>query len=125
VLTWSNAATQINVTGVQVEGGPVATPFENRPISAEYAFCQRYYQTGSMSYWSSTYTGGPYSLASSQALLVSMRATPSITSTFSSTTNASGATITATNISNVKMTATSAGSGAFALEASYTANAEL
>lgn len=31
--------------GVQVERGSVATPFEQRPIGAELALCQRYYET--------------------------------------------------------------------------------
>jgi len=31
--------------GVQLEPGPVATPFEHRPIATELALCQRYYQT--------------------------------------------------------------------------------
>ena len=31
-------------TQVQLESGPVATPFEQRPIGAELALCQRYYQ---------------------------------------------------------------------------------
>jgi hypothetical protein len=31
------------ITGVQLEVGPVATPFEQRPIGMELALCQRYY----------------------------------------------------------------------------------
>jgi hypothetical protein len=30
----------------QLEPGPVATPFEHRPIGTELALCQRYYETG-------------------------------------------------------------------------------
>jgi len=34
-----------DVTGVQLEVGPVATPFETRPIGMELALCQRYFET--------------------------------------------------------------------------------
>jgi hypothetical protein len=33
----------LNITGVQLEVGPTATPFEYRPIGIELALCQRYY----------------------------------------------------------------------------------
>ena len=36
--------TKFTLTGVQLEPGPVATPFEHRPIGTELALCQRYYQ---------------------------------------------------------------------------------
>jgi len=36
-----------DLTGVQLEPGPVATPFENIPIGTELALCQRYYQVSS------------------------------------------------------------------------------
>lgn len=40
-------SSQTLFTGVQLEPGPVATPFEHRPIGTELALCQRYYQVRS------------------------------------------------------------------------------
>jgi hypothetical protein len=39
----TNGAT-LYITGVQLEKGTVATPFERRPFGTELALCQRYYQ---------------------------------------------------------------------------------
>jgi hypothetical protein len=38
-----------DINEVQLEPGPVATPFERRPIGTELALCQRYYETGRVS----------------------------------------------------------------------------
>ena len=40
----NNGASTAYLTGFQLEPGPVATPFEHRPIQTELALCQRYYQ---------------------------------------------------------------------------------
>jgi hypothetical protein len=46
VVNWAqNAGNYIEFTGVQLEKGTVATPFEFRPFATELALCQRYYQT--------------------------------------------------------------------------------
>jgi hypothetical protein len=42
-LTTTSSAT-LDITGVQLEQGIVATPFEFRPFSVEVALCQRYYE---------------------------------------------------------------------------------
>jgi hypothetical protein len=47
-LTYATATTgsandYLDITDVQLEVGPVATPFEQRPIGMELALCQRYY----------------------------------------------------------------------------------
>jgi hypothetical protein len=40
---WNNAGNYIEFTGVQLEKGTVATPFEFRPYATELALCQRYF----------------------------------------------------------------------------------
>jgi hypothetical protein len=49
-----------DVTGVQLEVGPVATPFETRPYGMELALCQRYY------YEFGTFHVGMYSTTNAQ-----------------------------------------------------------
>jgi hypothetical protein len=73
--TSSSAAHQFAITGVQVEAGPSATPFEQRPIALELAMCQRYYQVLSPTafYDSGAQVDTRYIY---RPFLVQMRATP-------------------------------------------------
>ena len=43
---------QMHITGVQLEKGEVATPFEHRPRALELAMCKRYYEVIKGSDWS-------------------------------------------------------------------------
>lgn len=40
----STEAWTLDITGLQIEAGPVATPFEHRPYVEELALCKRYFQ---------------------------------------------------------------------------------
>jgi hypothetical protein len=72
------------ITGVQLEVGSVATPFEHRSYGDELARCQRYYQHFATDTSNAVYLGMGISAGSTSArmfmpLAVPMRTTPSIT----------------------------------------------
>lgn len=66
------------ITGVQLEAGTVATPFERRQYGQELALCQRYYQAG-LARLRGTQASGV--LESTMLFPVTMRATPTMTGT--------------------------------------------
>jgi len=90
VLTTTNATWQI--TGVQMELGEQATPFEHRSFADELARCQRYYQKSynySVAPGTNTQDGATYTVTQATAsypsaghthFKVEMRAAPTITS---------------------------------------------
>lgn len=72
----------ITFTGVQVEKGTIATPFEYRPYAIELQLCQRYYYqmgTFSLGCIGYTYSGAPNIVNVQYTLPVSMRTQPSLT----------------------------------------------
>ena len=85
----TNGAT-FNVTGVKLEIGSVATPYNRQSLAKSMADCQRYYQTGSMqaSGWAGV-TGQAIG-AHMPFYQVAMRSTPTITPTWTIQTNATG-----------------------------------
>ena len=67
-----------DITGVQLEVGPQATPFEQRPIGIELALCQRYYWRNEI--YGSGATGGSGTVPIvTIAFKTKMRASPTIT----------------------------------------------
>jgi hypothetical protein len=47
---WGTVGSVFRITGVQIEKGSVATPFEQRHIGVETTLCQRYYEGGGYNY---------------------------------------------------------------------------
>ena len=72
----TNGAT-FYITGVQLEAGSVATPFERRPYGTELALCQRYYQLLSGTF--TDYGVSGKTQATYWTFPVVMRATPTVT----------------------------------------------
>lgn len=66
------------ITGVQLEEGSVATPFEQRPIGLELSLCHRYYRPGiELTYIGNTTVGWQYGTTIN--LPTPMRTTPTAT----------------------------------------------
>jgi hypothetical protein len=59
--TNAGSSDYFDITGIQLEKGAVATPFEVRPFSVELQLCQRYYEVGPRAYYTyGTAYGGGY-----------------------------------------------------------------
>jgi hypothetical protein len=118
-------------TLVQLEPGPVATPFEQRPIGTELALCQRYYATTRSSVRFYNADGSVRASANHSYFPVTMRTAPSVTmtTTVSERVNVDATYPQASNISVAGFTATIIGT--FGTQESYdnnrlwTASAEL
>jgi hypothetical protein len=87
VFVWVDAlgqSTTLDLEAAQLERGDAATPFEMRPVGAELALCQRYYQVfnpGNASYIGYMWAGDAYIYNQVVTLLVQMRATPTVSDT--------------------------------------------
>ena len=119
---FSSTDNELYLTGVQLEVGSQATPFEHRSFGEELALCQRYYfQTGAV-YYLNTYGNNPstYSLGIF-VLPVSMRSNPTVT--LSDSAYGSSFSKSAIDKSSVFVGATNTSSSA--PRANFQANAEL
>jgi hypothetical protein len=132
--TWLTAgASTFDVTGVQLEVGPVATPFEHRSFAEEKKRCERYYQT----YGFTTLMGSLAGQVGTPRILfpTEMRATPAVTVEYGSNGNGSfrnqndGSTLTGHTIFNYYTNGFdcrgNSGSPNIIYSSTYKANAEL
>lgn len=109
------------ITGVQLEAGTVATPFEQRSYGQELALCQRYYEKTSALGYGAMATGGSFFRQLVYYFKSEMRTTPTISVTFDTGTPSSqNATVKSVELASSVGNTTSA-----AYVTSLTASAEL
>jgi hypothetical protein len=118
----TNGAT-FYITGVQLEAGSVATPFERRSYGQELALCQRYYEVGTSGF--TGYATAGIGVGAHVAFAATKRATPTIALTPFSYTNASGASTSNIAVSGFIPYGTTSANGGVIVYNNWTADAEL
>ena len=106
------------ITGVQLEAGSVATPFEHRQYGQELALCQRYYEVGYTRHRVDPFPAGALGMSSQYA--ATKRATPTVTASASLGTISGAVDASASNIF-INFNAGASGN----VSANWTASAEL
>ena len=116
---------QFYLTGVKLEIGSVATPFNRQSLAKSMADCQRYYEKTSFNNAGSAGTSGS-GLAYFQQFSTVKRAAPTVVAIGTPTaTNVTGQTFNSISISGFSPYAVSAAAGGYAWVGTYAADAEL
>jgi hypothetical protein len=131
-LDWSPIPAQtitFDIAQVQLEAGPVATPFERRPIGTELALCQRYFQRNSNAATASQFSGDVTNGSLYQAVThfaTTMRVIPNVALAQSGAVAFAATSGTATpSVHGIQEQRTATGTGRGAFLSSFTADAEL
>jgi hypothetical protein len=118
-----NTTFSFDIAQVQVEPGPVATPFERRPIGTELALCERYYQV--IDGRAGGYIVSGAAITYRIPFRTLMRTTPTVVVTGQENINTTGATMEAEGNGHANHVALGAGTGGFLTRAIGFFSAEL
>jgi hypothetical protein len=118
----TNGAT-FYVTGVKLEIGTVATPFNRQSLAKSLADCQRYYQTGYLQM--NAYNTAGAATGQTVPYIVTPRAAPTIVLSNQTYNNASGAAVQAAGVTGFTGFASVTAAGNAMWNFNYTASAEL
>ena len=115
------------IGGVQLEPGPIATPFEHRPIGTELALCQRYYQENSgLAYIVEGNAAAVNAYTQIATIITPMRVLPTATLNTATTSNVTTFGLTVSTNDFIVFHARAANVGRYYMQvSSYTLDAEL
>ena len=111
------------LTGVKLEVGSVATPYNRQSLAKSMADCQRYYQVGSFKL--DLYGPASGIVGSYQSFPVTLRAAPTVTPTFTTQSNCSGGAVVIEGANGVEVYSTATATGMTGITGTFTASAEL
>ena len=114
---------QLQITGVKLEIGGIATPFNRQLLAKSMADCQRYYQAGNVQLWG--YALASNGLASIYPFPVVMRASPTITPNFTTQLNCTAGMNAMNNAFYQVLTTNVPANGTVNLAGTFIASAEL
>ena len=112
----------VNLWGIQLEVGSVATPLEKPDPQQDLAKCQRFYQVGNFSLWAYGQIGTQFGY--SKALNGAMRASPTVTLGTPGTANIGALTATASSY-DVTIAGVPTATAFVAISGGFTASADL
>jgi hypothetical protein len=111
------------ITGVQLEKGSTATSFDYRPYGTEFALAQRYYEVGKSYVLQAP--GSLNAVGQTVGFRVTKRATPTLTGTWSSLSNATSAAPDSASVDQLRAYIVSSGAGATSGTLDWQASIEL